>query len=715
MKIDFKEIKIKNFLSYGNKETVFNLSKNPFTIIIGENGTGKSSICVEAIHFALFGKTLRRVKKDEICNNINKKNCQVSLSFRYNDKYDFLIERGLYPDYIKMTNITTDTILDSKSSKKLIQEEIEKILGFDQNTLKNICILSLNNSKSFVDLTAEETRNVIENLLGIQVFSTMLEEIKKDIKYEKDILETTKKDITLYKSLLDEQKEKLRRYEIFKRNFENEKLGKIKGLKEEVVLRTLLLKKNENSLSLIIPDDEPIAPILPTNLPLDTSKIDNEIAIINQLMNKVSNDNKLKELTEEHKLYTDKVTVDIRVLENSINEYKGKISIQEEKIKQADKEIKKIKVDIDYFNTTDYCPICKRDLNQEHKDLEIKKLNSEIEKLEDTKKEINDKIKLVQGLILNLNNSLFVKDTDRIDINEKYEEQVKIINDNIQKNLTKLEEKLEEKQIQKNKIVEEYNTVTKNCTDIYNKLYDDYTKKVKERQAKLDEISSISNIVERLKEEIKRIEEQISDIEKDTLDKHIEELVDVNKVKEYELKYNSLVDIYTENEDKLKYHELMKSILSDSGVKANIIAKDIPFINDSINYYLNLLGKNFGIKFNEEFEIELTSYNKKNLSYSNLSEGEKKRTDLAILFSFIDLTRRKNSVNCNILVLDEAMDTSLDKEGQKQVITILKEKIKNDIIKNIFIITHNRNLAIEDAEKIEIINEGGFSKIVEVI
>jgi energy-coupling factor transporter ATP-binding protein EcfA2 len=99
------------------------------------------------------------------------------------------------------------------------------------------------------------------------------------------------------------------------------------------------------------------------------------------------------------------------------------------------------------------------------------------------------------------------------------------------------------------------------------------------------------------------------------------------------------------------------------------------------------------------------------LSYYNLSEGEKKRIDLAILLSFIDLSKKKNSIDINILVFDEIFDTSLDASGQASFISMLEKKIKDGIVSNVFIISHDRNLILPQAETITVYKEAEFSKI----
>jgi energy-coupling factor transporter ATP-binding protein EcfA2 len=109
--------------------------------------------------------------------------------------------------------------------------------------------------------------------------------------------------------------------------------------------------------------------------------------------------------------------------------------------------------------------------------------------------------------------------------------------------------------------------------------------------------------------------------------------------------------------------------------------------------------------------MKIRNERKKNYEYNNFSNGQKKRIDLAILMSFIDLAKRKNSINTNLLILDEVLDSSLDEEGINSFMIMLNMKIKNKSLDNIHIITHKKDLVIGNYNKFEIIQSGEFSAI----
>lgn len=211
--------------------------------------------------------------------------------------------------------------------------------------------------------------------------------------------------------------------------------------------------------------------------------------------------------------------------------------------------------------------------------------------------------------------------------------------------------------------------------------------------------------------DIKRTKIDIDKVSTDTIDNHISGLIDKEKIKEYVGKYKKLKAEKGILELKQKQLNALKTVLSDDGVKASAIKKDLPFLNSSIQKYMKTFNKDFTVVFSDTFEVELKGFSKKGLSYHACSSGEKKRIDLSILLSFIDMTRNKNSIHTNILVLDEICDSSLDAEALEIFIEILQNKTLEGQLKNIFIVSHNPNMSIEDCERITCYKEDNFSKI----
>ncbi len=161
--------------------------------------------------------------------------------------------------------------------------------------------------------------------------------------------------------------------------------------------------------------------------------------------------------------------------------------------------------------------------------------------------------------------------------------------------------------------------------------------------------------------------------------------------------------------DKKDVQSVALDMLKDDGIKAQIIKQYIPVINTLVNRYLERL--NFFVKFhlNEKFEMEIKALHKDDMSYDNFSQGEKMRIDLSILFTWRDIIRQKKMNSCNLLILDEIMDSSLDPQGTEDFLEVIRALTPDN---NIFIISHKRDQISDKFDNVlEIVKKKNFSRI----
>ena len=160
-----------------------------------------------------------------------------------------------------------------------------------------------------------------------------------------------------------------------------------------------------------------------------------------------------------------------------------------------------------------------------------------------------------------------------------------------------------------------------------------------------------------------------------------------------EYKINILTDVHNVSDcEKLKdYVDILREILNDKGAKAQIIRKYVPIMNSLINKYLQAMDFYISFNLDEEFNETVKSRFRDTFNYNNFSEGEKMRIDLALLFTWRDIARMKNSTNTNLLILDEIFDSSLDGQGTDDFFKIIKTLEKE----NIFIISHKGDILFD--------------------
>ena len=200
-------------------------------------------------------------------------------------------------------------------------------------------------------------------------------------------------------------------------------------------------------------------------------------------------------------------------------------------------------------------------------------------------------------------------------------------------------------------------------------------------------IAKVTASLESLKKHSDQIQQEIStsetrDIDIETIELELEQMR--SDLKQAEL------DLDKVQEEK-SYVDILREILNDKGAKANIIRKYVPIMNSLINKYLQAM--DFFISFNldEEFNETVKSRFRDTFNYNNFSEGEKMRIDLALLFTWRDIARMKNSTNTNLLILDEIFDSSLDGQGTDDFFKIIKTLEKE----NIFIISHKGDILFD--------------------
>jgi DNA repair exonuclease SbcCD ATPase subunit len=163
------------------------------------------------------------------------------------------------------------------------------------------------------------------------------------------------------------------------------------------------------------------------------------------------------------------------------------------------------------------------------------------------------------------------------------------------------------------------------------------------------------------------------------------ENIEYEKLKKQKSELNQVIEELTSKKEELLNYEFVHLLLKDGGAKSSIIKKYIPIINKNLNRYLDIMEFSINFMLDEEFNEKALNPIYEDFSYDSFSEGEKMRIDLALLFTWREVAKIKNSVNTNLLILDEVFDSSLDEFGTDNFTKIIKYVISNS---NVFVISH---------------------------
>lgn len=344
--IEFTTIRWKNLLSTGNTFTEVQLNRSPNTLIVGDNGSGKSTI-LDALCFALYGKPFRKIKKDQLINSINSNNAIVEVEFTsYNRKYKVI--RGLRPNVFEI--YTNGALLNQTAATKDYQEILEKnILKMNMKSFTQIVILGSSSFVPFMQLAAGVRREVIEDFLDIKVFSIMGYLLKDRVsEANKDYL-LVGKDISSSKNMIKLQEDHQKR-----------------------------MSQDTNKLI----DD--------TKKAIDTAENSISVAISN-IDNIQLNIDDLKVSISDETLNTKKM-IEIERLGGDLKS-----------------KVRKLKEGISFYEENDHCPTCTQDIDQdiktekmEEKQNNISKIKEALDKLEQTQQDVierNHQIIAVQSTI----------------------------------------------------------------------------------------------------------------------------------------------------------------------------------------------------------------------------------------------------------------------------------------------------------------------------
>lgn len=206
--IKFHTIRWKNFLAAGNTWTEIQLDKQPNTLIVGKNGAGKSTL-LDALTFVLFGKPFRKINKPQIVNTVNESDCLVEVEFTIGTK-KYLVRRGLKPAIfdIEVDGLLLDKMAHAKDSQEYLETQILKL---NYKSFTQVVVLGSSTFIPFMQLTAAARREVIEDLLGIEVFSAMNTILKRRISKVKDAMKDNATEIALKEQMVEVQSKNLER------------------------------------------------------------------------------------------------------------------------------------------------------------------------------------------------------------------------------------------------------------------------------------------------------------------------------------------------------------------------------------------------------------------------------------------------------------------------------------------------------------------------
>lgn len=702
MQLNFLELKLKNFLSFGNVEQTIKLNENPYTIITGlnkdkssddsgnRNGCGKTAI-YQALHYALYGKSIdNKVTLPTLVNNINKKNMTVSLTFKRDDEL-YCIERGRNPTFLRVfkgdDEITDESLGDSRDT----QDYIEELLGMDEDLFCQTILLSCN-VPIFLDQSTANQKSIIENVLGVDIISKKITKLKEVIKEFKNNISNEEFKINTLKNQQETLKNNyLLQIDDLKKKSEQWSITKdqtIEQLNKQLTELSSIDFKKEKELIKVYKDyrnaiekwqlDSREAKTLQDKIcanQVEYSNIQKQLDTLNAINveEELAVFNKNQEIKQEMDSYN-KLMVEKQQVKNRYNELSSGFQMLTNEMNSRKSQVDKYEQNV--------CPTCGQVMNREEAEKEIARLNKEIEQYSDAIHKVDMEI-----LEVNHNLSTYPEDGKRFELlPTKYasvDEVYKIVSN-------------KDALVMKLQSINDMNKVLETQLSAYN----------------LETPSEPTEVSHYISEEDIYKDEALGETLKKELDDKIAETDPyIGSVQEWQDKINSLENVDEEALksliDEQSHNEMLLKLLNSpsSFIRQSILDKSLAYLNNRIKIYLDKLGSLHLVKFNNDMSIDI-SYMGTQFGY--VSSGEMGRISIALTLAFRDAWENLSGTKVNLLMLDEILDRNgLDSSG----IQMLADCLKTESDKNVFLVTHNDAIINSAKNKITIVKERSFSSI----
>lgn len=700
MKLQFKEITIRNFLSFGNNYQTIKLDDEPYQVIVGRNydksdsntdtnGCGKTSVA-ESINYALFGKSIgNKITLGNLMNITNKKNLEVKLKFMKGD-VEYIIERGRSPNYLRFYKNGEEIIDESQGDSRNTQEEIEKVIGMNEDVFNQIILLTCK-IPMFYDQSTANQKQILEKILGVDVISEKIDNLKALIKDTKNNLnnETFKYDTiknqneTLKSSIATQEEQMKIAKDKWKQEIENN-IDSTQSMIDE--MNKIDIDKEIQGIK----DWEEYNKKYTENFNKQQQKMN--------LMNEIQSYKNTKELLEtklnqynlidfakerENISFNDSLKVEEMKYNIEIFEHNKNKQQYDKLLKQFDELGSSIKLkDATLKNTKpDICPTCGNVMDEKH----YKEWKNSIQKDIDELRANQHKVDLEMMEVYSLVNSFKTKEFNYKET--KYKDMNTLNND--EKEKYSLSSQLS---ICNDKI----DNCEKQLSEI---IIDDLQIPNQTHYKTMEEVMQYKSSLDVLHNKLKTFKESLNTNPFEQQEKSIEEM-------KTHIVDPSDEEIVKLNDDLLHQDTLLKLLNSPSSfIRKTILDKSLEFLNAKITQYLISLGSLHTVSFNNDMSL---SFYQMGVEYGYASSGEMGRISMAIMLAFRDVWETLNNCSVNLMMIDEVIDRiGLDISGVEMLVNTLKSK--ND--KNVKLISHNESVINQASSLMIVAKENGFSEI----
>lgn len=724
--LNFKTLSIRNFFSYGNQITVFDLSKPGITMIVGENlddvsdgrksnGVGKSVI-VDALCYAIYEEPLSKIERiDSIINFTNNKDMYVVVEFE-KDGNQYRIERGRATKDKRGKNfgeILINGVDKTPAGGKNFNKFIENIIGMPYDAFCRIVVFSATN-EPFLKLGAAKSREVIETLFGLTeltekeaILKEYIKETNGNIKHVQANYEQREVNYLRYINQLQSADERVSTWDL---NHQL-KISQLTTLVDSVdvgLLQQQLIEHDEISqlTTAIVDITKEINSINAQAAQATQSKQTwdtNREATLTQFQTDLSELQSIDIEAQRNLLNLfNQSTADLFDITKEANDVAKQITAAVAVQSAIDLKIKEKEKEITTLNDAT-CPYCEQhfaDFEQKLKTAQqqleqlIESKESQLlinQQLTDNHNHLTGQINTLNQSITSLNEQLYFKSVDQLNDTETQ--------------ITILQNKITDLSTQENPHTTTLNNIDMGLVSELSIELDTLNETLKEKEKNISGSGSKADIQTSINNHTLSSQQLIA--AKTETNPHcsaLEELLSNPLEEPDKTQLNELMD-------DLEHQKFLQKLLinKDSFVRKSLLSRSLPFLNTRLSHYLTQLGFRYKVEFTPQLSANISEFGKE-LEFGNMSGGQAARLNFALALAFRDVLEQMHTT-VNVCILDEILDVGLDGPGITAATKIIKSKSRQNV--GLFLISHREELENVFDKKLLIQMDKRFSYVVQ--
>lgn len=659
-KVILKKVRSKNFRSVGNSFIEVDLrSHNTSLVVSVDNGAGKSTTTISALYYGLFDKAYgEKARKTSLINSKSNKDSLVEVDFVAKGR-DYMVRRGQKPSVFEVYEDGELWKNDSDNTDN--QARLLEVLGFDHVIFENVIALGRDRFVPFIKMDASTRRHVADEMLSTGIFGVMNEVAKEDLKELNRKIGDVEFETSTVEQKLAAVDRLVSQHNTNRGEIVDTARGRIKELEDDLAkkdeMRTKLDTKRQETAGEAAKVTEQLASVQSQVQNLEagfTQRINARQSetqvVITELSDKYQSSlrqiaadqrNRIEEATKSNRAAVDEASSSVQRMKGILGDLQRKASTESGKAAS--------------FRSLGDCPTCLQLVPDEHKDRIAGEIETTVSQVNAGVAKLEPKIAEAE-LALQKAKEDAAKSTDAI---------VEMTNTEA----AKLEEECGRgvQDARKAEMETDLGVIRAEAAEATKSLIEQMAPLKTQNMDFVTKLNELNSAISSLDGQISVVQNEIKTqhgVVERNLDQDADEQLKKLESEKGELssKLEGLTAQFNDLKAEAKSYGELLVILKDNGVKADVVKQYIPFFNKRVNELLDGMGMYINFVMDEDFNIEMADPTRKNQNLYDLSTGQQRRIDLAILFVWREIASMKSSISCNLLILDEVLE-NLSQQG----------------------------------------------------